>query len=113
MGNQIVVHRPDYEDSKRKKSTTDISLKSIVAKERREMDKLKIDYSSTTDEMRAVAQNAQQLITADFDRIYTACNLVYDLLANMYFHSSARGNFSVYQKAAQDYMKQFPQYFEV
>lgn len=113
MGSQVVIHSRNNSDSRQRKATTDISLRSIVTKEQAEINKLKADYSSTTEDMKQVAEKSSQLISQDFDRIYNTCNLVYELLANMYFHSSARGNFSVYQKAAKDYMRQFPQYFEV
>ena len=115
MGNQIVVHRPDHEDSKRKRSTTDISLKSIVAKEQAEIDSIKTSSML----QKGVIEDTIEL-TNKFSNIvenlhYVADSL-YKVIANIYINKKPTSKakwFIEVEESAYDYMRSYPQYFEV
>lgn len=115
MGNQIVVHRPDHEDSKRKKSTTDISLKSIVAKEQAEIDSIKTSSLLQSGVIDDTIQLANRFSTVVENLHYVADSL-YKVIANIYINKKPTSKakwFIEVEERAYDYMRNYPQHFEV
>lgn len=110
MGNQIVVHRPNNETAKRKKTTTDISLKSIVAKEQAEINAIKNDSINQIKVSANSVEMAAKLLVIVNNLHYVADSL-YSVIKNIYInHNKAEWLVKV-EEEAYDYMREYSQYF--
>lgn len=115
MGNQIVVHRLDKESAQKKKTTTDISLKSIVAKEQAEIDSIKTSAILQNNVIDDTIQLANKLSNVVENLHYVADSL-YKVIANIYINKKPTSKakwFIEVEENTYDYMRNYPQYFEV
>lgn len=110
MGNQIIVHRPNNETSKQKKATTDLSLRSIVAKEQTEIDSIKNDsISQIKVSVNSVDMAAKLLVIVN--NLHYVADSLYSVIKNIYINNNKAEWLIKVEEEAYDYMREYSQYF--